>query len=189
MVDILVGLLKPQEGFLEVDGKRINDQNIKEWQKLVGYVPQQTFLSDDTIASNIAYGVDLENIKQEKLEYASKIACLHDFISNDLPKKYNTKVGERGVKLSGGQIQRISIARALYFKPKFLVLDEATSSLDNETEKLVIESMSKMSEDITIVMIAHRISSLKMCDKIFLIEKGELKNNLTYDELINKNLK
>ena len=189
LVDILVGLLKPQEGFLEVDGKRINDQNIKEWQKLVGYVPQQTFLSDDTIASNIAYGVDLENIKQEKLEYASKIACLHDFISNDLPKKYNTKVGERGVKLSGGQIQRISIARALYFKPKFLVLDEATSSLDNETEKLVIESMSKMSEDITIVMIAHRISSLKMCDKIFLIEKGELKNNLTYDELINKNLK
>ena len=184
-VDIILGLLEPQNGNLIVDNKIITKQNINSWQRCIGYVPQHIFLSDDTIAANIALGVDIKDINQNAVEQAAKIANLHEFVKDELPKKYETKIGERGVRLSGGQRQRIGIARALYNKPKLLVLDEATSSLDNQTEKVVMEAVNNLSRSITIIIIAHRLNTVKNCDKIFLLEKGQLKNQGKFEELIN----
>ncbi len=183
-VDILLGLLDAQHGTLEIDGTVINNDNRRAWQRSIGYVPQQIFLADSTIAENIAFGVNIKNINQEAIENAAKIANIHTFIINELPLKYQTTVGERGVKLSGGQRQRIGIARALYNKPKVLVLDEATSSLDNLTEKEVMEAVHNSEKSITKILIAHRLSTVKNCDKIFLFEKGELKKQGTFEELI-----
>ena len=154
---------------------------------MIGYVPQQIFLADDTVAANIAFGIDSKNINQEAVEYAAKIANLHEFVINELPVKYKTTIGERGVRLSGGQRQRIGIARALYFNPQVLILDEATSALDNLTEKAVMDAVNNLGKHKTIILIAHRLSTVKKCDKIFLLEKGELKNEGTFDELININ--
>jgi len=183
-VDILLGLLEAQKGTLEIDGKIINDENRKAWQSSIGYVPQQIFLSDDTIASNIAFGIDKEDIDQKKVENAAKIANIHDFIINELPLNYKTIVGERGIRLSGGQRQRIGIARAIYHNPKVLVFDEATSALDNLTEKLVMDAVNNSKKNITKILIAHRLSTVKNCDKIFLFDKGELKDQGTFQELI-----
>jgi len=173
-VDIILGLLQPQNGTLKIDDQIITKENSRSWQRSLGYVPQQIYLSDDTIASNIAFGINKENIIFEDLESAAKIANLHDFVINELPNKYETKVGERGIRLSGGQRQRIGIARALFHKPKVLILDEATSALDNETEKAVMEAVNNLSKNITIIMIAHRLSTVSKCDKIFHFDKGEL---------------
>ena len=183
--DILLGLLEPQEGKLEVDGKVINDNNLKSWQKCIGYVPQHIFLSDDTIAANIALGFDLNNIDQNAIEKSAKVANLHEFIMNELPEGYKTIIGERGVRLSGGQRQRLGIARAIYTNPKVLVLDEATSALDNLTEKFIMDSINKLRKNTTIILIAHRITTIKNCDKIFLLENGKLTNQGSYEELIN----
>ena len=168
---------------MEIDGKKIDRQNIRAWQKSIGYVPQQIFLSDDTIESNIAFGVDRENINHDAVREAAKIANLHKFISEELPLKYKTKLGERGIKLSGGQRQRVGIARALYSKPKLLILDEATSSLDNITEKAVMEAVNNLDKDITIILIAHRLSTVKNCENIYVLEKGKIKNSGTFEEL------
>ena len=186
-VDIILGLLEAQKGTLEVDGKIITRQNARSWQRSLGYVPQQIFLSDDTIIANIAFGVDSKDINLEAVEKASHIANLHDFIINELPEKYQTKIGERGVRLSGGQRQRIGIARALYHNPQVLILDEATSALDNQTEKAVMDAVNNLSKSITIIIIAHRLSTLKKCDNIFLLEKGEIKDQGTFEELIKIN--
>ena len=186
MVDILLGLLEAQEGSLKVDGKLINRHNLRSWQSSIGYVPQNTFLADDTISANIAFGVNLKDINQNDVEEAAKIANLHEFVSNELPLKYQTVVGERGVRLSGGQIQRIGISRALYKKPQLLILDEATSSLDNFTEKAVMDALANLHKKITIVKIAHRLSTIKECDEIFFLENGELKAKGTYQELVEK---
>ena len=186
-VDIILGLLEAQKGTLEVDGQIISKQNSRAWQRSIGYVPRHIYLSDDTIAANIAFGIDLKDINQEAIEKASKISNLHEFIINELPKNYQTIIGERGVRLSGGQRQRIGIARALYHNPKVLVLDEATSALDNETEKAVMDAVNNIGKDITIILIAHRLSTVKKCNKIFLLEKGELKNQGTFEELIKMN--
>ena len=183
-VDIILGLLQSEKGYLEVDGHVINKNNLRAWQRLIGYVPQHIYLSDDTVAANIAFGIDLDEIDYSAVEKASKIANLHEFVTNELPKKYHTTIGERGVRLSGGQRQRIGIARALYLNPKILILDEATSSLDNLTEKAVMDALNNLNREITIIMIAHRLSTVKQCDKIFLFEKGEMINQGTFDELI-----
>jgi len=187
IVDIILGLLEPQKGTLEVDGKIITKQNSRSWQRFIGYVPQHIFLADDTVAANIAFGVEPVDISPGAVEKASKIANLHNFIIEELPKQYQTTIGERGVRLSGGQRQRIGIARALYHNPQLLILDEATSALDNQTEKAVMDAINNLAKDITIILIAHRLNTVKICDKIFLLEKGKLKNEGTFDELINTN--
>tara|TARA_B100001093_G_scaffold249164_1_gene238585 strand:- start:6159 stop:7961 length:1803 start_codon:yes stop_codon:yes gene_type:complete len=182
-IDIILGLLEAQEGTLEVDGQVITKNNSRAWQRSIGYVPQHIYLADDSVAANIAFGTTSKEINYDAVEKAAKIANLHDFVINELPKKYETKVGERGIRLSGGQRQRIGIARALYHNPSVIILDEATSSLDNDTEKLVMNAIEKLGQNKTIILIAHRLSTLKNCDKIFLMEKGEIKKDMTYDEL------
>ena len=182
-VDIILGLLKAQKGVLEVDNQPINDNNDLAWQKIIGYVPQNIFLSDDTVEANIAFGTNPKNIDKNAVHYAAKIANIHDFIINDLPSQYQTTVGERGIRLSGGQRQRIGIARALYNNPQILIMDEATSALDNITEKAVMDSIHKLKKKMTIILIAHRLSTIKECDNIFIIEKGELKKQGKFDEL------
>ena len=184
-VDIILGLLEAQKGTLEVDGKIITKQNVRSWQRSIGYVPQNIFLADDTVAANIAFGVDFKDINQEMVEKVSKIANLHEFVIDELPKKYHTSIGERGVRLSGGQRQRIGIARALYHNPQVLILDEATSALDNQTEEAVMDAVNNLSKKITIILIAHRLNTVKNCDKIFKLKKGELEDQGTFEKLIN----
>ena len=187
VVDIVLGLLEASDGTLEVDGKIITNKNARSWQRSIGYVPQHIYLSDDSVAANIAFGIDPKNINQSAVERAAKIANLHEFIKEELPQKYQTTIGERGIRLSGGQRQRIGIARALYHGPQVLILDEATSALDNQTEKGVMEAINDLSKNITTIIIAHRLSTVKNCNKIFLLEKGQLKNQGTFEELIKTN--
>ena len=183
-LDILLGLLKPDNGSLKIDGNIITRNNRRLWQNSIGYVPQNIYLSDDTIEANIAFGINPININKEDIERAAKIANLHNFIINELPNKYKTKIGERGIRLSGGQRQRIGIARALYHNPKVLVLDEATNSLDSSTEKLVMSSINNISKEITIIIVAHRLNTVKNCNTIFKLEKGRLVSKGSYQDLI-----
>jgi ABC-type multidrug transport system fused ATPase/permease subunit len=187
IVDIILGLLESQKGTLEIDEKVITKQNLKSWQRSIGYVPQHIYLSDDTVAANIAFGIETKDIDLIAVEKAAKIANLHKFLIEELPKQYQTIVGERGVRLSGGQRQRIGIARALYHNPNILILDEATSALDNQTEKAVMDAVNNLRKNITIILIAHRLDTVKNCDKIFLLENGQLKNEISYEELMNIN--
>ena len=185
LVDIILGLLEPQDGSLEIDGKLITKLNTRSWQRNIGFVPQHIYLSDDTVSANIAFGLDPKEIDQQAVERASKIASLHEFIIDDLPNQYQTTIGERGVRLSGGQRQRIGIARALYHDPKVLIFDEATSALDGKTEKIVMDAINNLRKDTTIILIAHRLSTVKRCDEIFVLEKGKLKAQGNFDDLIN----
>ena len=184
MVDTILGLLEPQEGTLEVDGNLITKKNLRSWQHSIGYVPQHIYLADDTISANIAFGIDPENVDQKKIEKAAILANLHSFVIEELPNKYQTKVGERGIQLSGGERQRIGIARALYSNPQLLILDEATSALDNQTEAAIMDGINSLSKDITIIIIAHRLSTLNKCDNIIKLEKGEIINQGKFDEMV-----
>jgi ABC-type multidrug transport system fused ATPase/permease subunit len=186
MVDLILGLFNASKGTLSVDGNLITNNNKRSWQKNIGYVPQQIYLSDTSIAANIAFGVEIKNIDYQLVEKAAKIANFHNFIKK-LPDGYNTVVGERGVRLSGGQRQRIGIARALYNNPQILILDEATSALDNLTEQAVMEAVNNLGSKITIILIAHRLSTVKNCDTIFLLEQGKLIGQGTYEELNQSN--
>jgi ABC-type multidrug transport system fused ATPase/permease subunit len=186
-VDIILGLLEAQKGTLEVDGKVITKQNSRSWQRSIGYVPQHIYLSDNTVSANIAFGIDPKNINQKAVEKASKIANLHNFVIDELPSQYQTTIGERGVRLSGGQRQRIGIARALYHNPEVLILDEATSALDNQTEKAVMDAVNNLGKNITIILIAHRLNTVKNCDIIFKLDKGLLIDQGTFDEIVNSN--
>ena len=183
MVDLILGLLDVDEGSLTIDGDQISPYNKRAWQRVIGYVPQKIVLADDSVAANIAFGVKHEEIDQIALERAAKIANLHDFVVKDLPRGYLTKVGEQGERLSGGQRQRIGIARALYHNPQVLVLDEATSALDNRTEQVVMEAIKNLNHKITIIIIAHRLSTVKDCDTIFLLDNGTIKAQGRYEEL------
>ncbi len=187
IVDIILGLLEAQKGILEVDGQIITNQNSRSWQRSIGYVPQHIYLSDDTIESNIAFGVEIKDINKEAVEKASKIANLHNFVTDELPQNYQTTVGERGVRLSGGQRQRIGIARALYHNPQLLILDEATSALDNETEQAVMDAVNNLSKNMTIILIAHRLNTVKNCDIIFKLDNGKLIDQGSFEEIININ--
>ena len=187
MVDVVLGLLRPQSGALVVDGVPVADAAVRGWQKSIGYVPQHIFLTDDTVSANIAFGVEPEDIDQAAVERAARIAELHGFVERDLPKGYRTLLGERGVRLSGGQRQRIGIARALYHDPDVLVLDEATSALDNLTEKAVMDAVHNLGRQKTIIMIAHRLSTVRDCDIIFLLEHGRVVAEGTYDTLVESN--
>lgn len=163
LMDILLGLLEPQQGELLVDGIVINKNNVHSWQNLVGYIPQFIYLADDTVAQNIAFGVPKENIDMDAVIKAAKAAQIHEFIVNNLKDGYDTFVGERGVMLSGGQRQRIGIARALYKDPQVLFMDEATSALDTETEQAVNEAIQGLTGTKTMVIIAHRLTSIEHC--------------------------
>ena len=172
---------------LEIDDKIVTEKNSKSWQRSIGYVPQNIYLIDDTIAANIAFGVDAKNINQATVEKVSKIANLHEFVVDELSQQYQTVIGERGVRLSGGQCQRIGIARALYHNPQILILDEATSALDYQTEEAVMDAINNLSKDITIILIAHRLNTVKNCDIIFKLDKGKIIGKGTFEELIKNN--
>jgi ABC-type bacteriocin/lantibiotic exporter with double-glycine peptidase domain len=184
LVDIIMGLLSPHDGTVTVDDQQINPENVIAWRKLIGYVPQDVFLSDDTVARNIAYAINDAEIDGAAVETAARIAHIHEFITNELPEAYETVIGERGVRLSGGQRQRLGIARALYHDPQVLVLDEATSDIDNVTEAHITEAIQSLAGTKTIVVVAHRLATIRRCDRIVLIEDGRIVASGTYDELL-----
>ncbi|MGM8886002.1 ABC transporter ATP-binding protein [Psychrobacter sp. 1U2] len=188
LIDLLLGLLTPQHGSLYIDDIRITANNNRAWQNLLGFVPQSIFLSEGTIAENIAFGVPSKDICQEQVHKALTLANLTELV-NQLPEGVNTKVGERGVKLSGGQRQRIGIARALYHEAQVLVFDEATSALDGITEKIVMDAIHDFSGKKTIIMIAHRLKTVEKCDLIYFMEHGKIVDRGTYQDLVVRNLK
>lgn len=188
LINIFLGLLKSESGYIAVDGKNINE-NLKSWQTSIGYVPQDVHLIDDTILNNICFGQNKAEINNLKFKKAVKNAQLLDFI-NSLNEKEMTNIGNAGARISGGQRQRIAIARALYLDPKIMVLDESTSSLDIDSEKKIIDDVNSLKDQKTIIVISHRKNALIHCDKIFLLENGQIKKQLTYSELksINYNI-
>jgi HlyD family secretion protein len=185
LVDIILGLIFPNSGEIIVDNKIINKNNVRLWQNNIGYVNQSIFLSEGTIAENIAFGIPADKIDFNKINEAVKLAHLSEMIDK-LELGIYTKVGERGVKLSGGQRQRIAIARALYNNPDILIFDEATSALDGITEKIIMDAIHKYKGKKTIIIVAHRLKTIKKCDKIFLLDKGIILDEGKYDELIKK---
>ncbi len=183
VVDVILGLLRPTKGAITVDGNPVTDEQLRAWQQSLGYVPQDIFLTDTSVAENIALGMPKIQIDQEQVERCARMAQVHEFITNELPNQYETLVGERGVRLSGGQRQRIGIARALYHNPEVLVFDEATSALDTVTERAVMEAIDALAHQKTIILIAHRLSTVKNCDQIVMLEKGQIKAKGKFDEL------
>ncbi len=187
VVDLTLGLLRPRQGEIRVDGVLLDEATMRQWQDSIGYVPQDIYLSDNSVAANIAFGVPEREIDYEAIERAAGMAQLHEFIAEQLPHGYETVVGERGVRLSGGQRQRLGIARALYADPTVLILDEATSSLDTTTERAVMESIARLEKDRTIILIAHRLTTVRDVDRIFLLEEGRLVGVGSFDELLRDN--
>ena len=164
MVDMILGLLKPIKGAICIDGVNINDA-LRPWQKMIGYVPQFIFLLDDTVKANVVFGEPDVEVNDKRVIECLKMAQIYDFIES-LSENINHIVGENGIQLSGGQRQRIGIARALYHNPEVLILDEATSALDNETEKAFIDALDNLKGTLTIIMIAHRLTTVENCDEI-----------------------
>lgn len=188
LIDLLLGLLTPQQGNIYVDDIRITADNKRAWQDLLGFVPQSIFLSEGSIAENIAFGIPAKDISLKQVNKALKLANLTELVEQ-LPDGVNTRVGERGVQLSGGQRQRIGIARALYHEAEVLVFDEATSALDGITEKIVMDAIHEFSGQKTIVMIAHRLKTVEKCDLIYFMEHGKIIDHGTYQELVVRNVK
>ncbi|SDP62142.1 ABC-type bacteriocin/lantibiotic exporter, contains an N-terminal double-glycine peptidase domain [Sulfitobacter litoralis] len=187
LADLILGLLRPSEGYIAVDGIEIAQENRRAWQQSVGYVPQDIFLTDASISENIALGVPPKEIDQARVCRAAEIARIDTFILQELTNGYDTHVGERGVRLSGGQRQRIGIARALYQDADLIVFDEATSALDNLTEHEVMSAIDTLPGDKTVLMIAHRLSTVKRCDRILVLDKGRLVGCDTWDALMATN--
>lgn len=182
LVDVVLGLLVPQAGDIQVDGFSIY-KALRSWQNLIGYIPQSIFLMDDTITRNIAFGVPDDQIDPQKLDWAIQSAQLSELVKQ-LPEGTQTIVGERGSLLSGGQRQRIGIARALYHEREILVLDEATSALDNETESLISEALKELSGKKTMIIIAHRLTTVEHCERIYEMEKGQIVRCGSYQEVV-----
>jgi ABC-type multidrug transport system fused ATPase/permease subunit len=183
LINLLIGLLKPSEGKIEVDELNIN-LNLPEWHKKIGYVPQSVYLTDDTIRKNIAFGLRDDDIDDDLIKKAVEKASLDKFL-NELLNGLETIVGEKGIRLSGGQQQRIGIARALYRDPEILILDEATSSLDQSTEKEIMESIQFLKRKKTLIIVTHRLFTVKNCDKIFFIDKGKIIKQGPPEEILN----
>jgi ABC-type multidrug transport system fused ATPase/permease subunit len=183
LADLILGLLRPDEGSVEIDGRALTDDNLRNWQQNLGYVPQSIFLTNDSITRNIAFGLPDDEIDREAVERAARAACIDSFIRDELPRGYDTVVGERGIRLSGGQRQRIGIARALYQDPQVIVFDEATSSLDGATERALLQAVSELARSKTIIMIAHRLSTVRSCDPIIVLSSGEVVDTGGYDSL------
>lgn len=186
LVDVVMGLLYPSQGELLIDGMAVNNQILPEWQANIAHVPQNIFLSDASIAENIAFGVPKDKIDFSKVKRAAKQAQISTFITQ-LPQGYKTSVGERGVQLSGGQRQRIGIARALYKQASVIVFDEATSALDDQTEKNVMSAIDSLDKNLTLLIIAHRLSTLKGCNQIFRLDKGRIVESGSYTEIVSIN--
>ncbi len=185
IVDLLLGLLEPAKGEILVDGNNIQD-HLSAWQRNIGYIPQFIYLSDETLRCNVAFGVPEKDIDDEKVWHALHLAQLGEFVER-MPEKLDAIIGERGVRLSGGQRQRIGIARALYHDPQVLVMDEATSALDNVTEKQIINAIEQLKGDRTIITIAHRLTTVMNCDRIYYMEDGKIVSEGTYSELLEQN--
>ena len=186
LIDLMLGLLLPTSGSLRADGVLLGYDNISDWQSLCGYVPQSIFLADDTIERNIAFGIDTQDIDRQRLQEVCSIADLEDVVTA-LPQRFLTRIGERGTRLSGGQRQRIGIARAIYRNPEFLVLDEATSALDTVTEDRVFRRLRTLAPTITVVSVAHRLSTTKYFDRIAVISNGLVVDEGTYLEVAARN--
>lgn len=187
LIDLILGLLDPSAGEILVDGSAIHAPSVRAWQRAIGYVPQNVFLADDTVLGNIAFGVPSELVDMAAVERAATIAKVEQFVTRELPEGYYTHIGERGVRLSGGQRQRIGIARALYHDPQLLVFDEATSALDNLTEQAVMDAVHQLGRKKTILLVAHRLSTVRHCDEIFLMDQGQIVASGSFDELLVSN--
>ena len=185
LLDIIMGILEPTMGILAIDDKEINNINKRSWQAHIAHVPQNIFLSDSPIANNIAFGVAEEQIDMELVKKAAKKAHIAELIEK-MPNKYQTYVGEQGVRLSGGQRQRMGIARALYKKSDVLIFDEATSALDSETEKTVMNSIRSLDSDLTVLIIAHRLTTLSNCDMVVKLDNNHSLSIGSYQEMVNK---
>ncbi|MFM2242486.1 MAG: hypothetical protein RLZ97_1341 [Verrucomicrobiota bacterium] len=184
LVDLVLGLLRSDEGEIKVGNHSISD-NLRAWQNQIGYVPQTIFLTDDTLRRNIAFGIPDGSIDDDAVQRSLKSAQLDEFVRS-LPEALETIVGERGIRLSGGQRQRIGIARALYHDPEVIVLDEATSALDGSTESEVIDAIDALKGSKTVIIVAHRLSTLENCDRIFRLEDGRLMETGTPAQILRK---
>lgn len=182
VLDILMALLKPTNGSLVIDQTTVDEHNARAWQRSIAHVPQHVFLTDASIAENISFGVPRKAIDMDRVREAARKAQLADFIESR-PEGYQVMVGERGIRLSGGQMQRIGIARALYKHAPVLILDEATSALDTETESMVMETIDQLDRNLTLIIVAHRLSTLKSCDYIFELEHGQARRYASFKEL------
>ena len=187
LVDLVAGLLEPASGRVLVDGVALGPETRRRWRSNIGYVPQQIYLSDATIAQNIAFGVPDERIDRGAVVRAARMAHLHEFVTSELAEGYDTPVGERGVRLSGGQRQRVGIARALYRAPSLLIFDEATSALDGITEAVIGEALRSLGGELTMMFIAHRLTTVRSCDVIHLMSEGRIVDSGAYDELMRGN--
>lgn len=183
LLDLFLGLLTPSEGEIQVDGQRICDENTRAWQRHIAHVPQNIYLADSTILENIAFGIPYQAIDVDRVKHAAQRAQIADFIEA-CPKGYHTLAGERGIRMSGGQRQRLGIARALYKHADVLVFDEATSALDNPTEQSVMDAIADLDNQLTILLVAHRLTTLKICDFIVLLAEGKVMAQGSYDELM-----
>ncbi len=183
LLDIVMGLLQPTEGALEIDNQKVTPTNHRAWQAHIAHVPQAIFLADSTIEENIAFGVPKDKIDHERVRLAAHQAQISDSIES-WPEQYQTFVGERGIRLSGGQRQRIGIARALYKQADVIIFDEATSALDNETEQAVMDAIEGLSKDLTLLIIAHRLTTLKNCTQIVELGSGGIKRTGSYQDIV-----
>jgi ATP-binding cassette subfamily B protein len=184
LLDIVMGLLSPTEGALIVDGQSIDANNVRTWQRHIAHVPQSIYLTDSSLEENIAFGVPIGDIDRNRIRLAASQAQISDVIEN-WPMQYKTKIGERGIRLSGGQRQRIGIARALYKQSEVIIFDEATSALDSDTEQTVMDAVDGLHKDLTVLIIAHRLTTLKNCNLIVELEHGTIKRVGQYSSLVN----